>query len=192
MFEILDKIAKKMSRIALVFITVLGMVMLFITILAVFCRYILGNSLKWGEELLKIMLVWFGLFSVGVIAYQRQHVGVTIFKEHMPKKVQLVFEKLSQILILVASVAMFIIGLMLVQKSGRQLTPALRLPYAVGYWAIPISYLFMIVYEIRNTVYEFTVNLDGRDADEKKRLEQAEAAKMIVAETEDTPESREE
>lgn len=189
MFEILDKIAKKMSQIALVFITILGMVMLFITILAVFCRYVLSSSLKWGEEVLKIMLVWFGLFSVGVIAYQRQHVGVSIFKEHMPEKVQLVFEKVSQILILVASVAMFVIGLMLVQKSGRQLTPAMRIPYAVGYWAIPSAYLFMIVYEIRNTAYEFTVNLDGRDAAEKRRQEQEKEAEAISRINEEAPES---
>ncbi len=180
MFEILDKIAKKMSQFALVFITVLGMLMLFITLLAVFCRYVLSSSLQWGEEVLKIMLVWFGLFSVGVIAYQRQHVGVSIFKEHMPQKVQLIFEKVSQVLILVASVAMFIIGLMLVQKSGRQLTPALRLPYAVGYWAIPSAYLFMIVYEIRNTVYEFTVNLDGKDAAAKRQLEKEKEAELIA------------
>ena len=180
MFEKIDKIAKKMSKISLMFITVLGMVMLFITLLAVFCRYVLSSSLQWGEEVLKIMLVWFGLFSVGVIAYQREHVGVTLFKERMPQKVQLIFEKVSQVLILAASVAMFIIGLMLVKKSGKQLTPALRLPYAVGYWAIPAAYLFMIVYEIRNTIYEFTVNLDGKDAAAKKAEKAKEEAEMIA------------
>lgn len=156
MFEAVDKLANRISKVALALITVLGMLMLLITIVSVFFRYVLSNSLQWAEEVLKIMLVWFGLLSVGVIAYRREHVGVTIFKEHMPKKVQRGFELAGQILLLAISAAMFFIGISLVRKSGAQLTPALRIPYAVGYVAIPFSFALMIVYEVRNTLYEFT------------------------------------
>lgn len=156
MFEAVDKFANKISKIALALITVLGIVMLLITIISVFFRYVLSNSLQWAEEVLKIMLVWFGLLSVGVIAYRREHVGVTIFKEQMPKKVQRGFELVGQILLLLISAAMCVIGVLLVRNSGSQLTPALRIPYAVGYAAIPFSFALMVVYEIRNTLYEFT------------------------------------
>ena len=156
MFEAVDKIAKKISKIALILITIIGIAMLFITLLSVFCRYVLHNSLQWGEEVLKIMLVWFGLLSVGVIAYRRQHVGVSIFKENLPASVRRTCEIISQILMLVSSVAMCVIGVLLVLKSGYQLTPALRIPYAVGYWAIPVSFALMIIYEVRNLIYELT------------------------------------
>ena len=165
MFEKIDKFANKISQAALMVITVLGLAMLFITIASVIYRYVLHSSLTWGEEVLKISLVWFGLLSVGVIAYRREHVGITIFKEHMPKKVQRIFEFVSQILLLVASVAMFLIGCALVAKSGHQLTPALRIPYAYGYAAIPASFAVMIIYEIRNTMYEID-RLKKRDSEE--------------------------
>ena len=151
----LDKFTELISNFSLSLIVVIGIFMLFLTVISVVFRYALHNSLTWGEEVLKMSLVWFGLLSVGVIARKREHVGIVIFKEHMPPKVQVNFGLISQILLLFASIAMTVIGVAFVIKSGSQLTPALRIPYAYGYSAIPVSFAFMTIYEVRNTMHEF-------------------------------------
>lgn len=153
-YKKIDKAAQAVTKIALAAIIAIGLFMLLLCLVSIVFRYVLHNSLSWGEEVLKICLVWFGLLSVGVIAYKREHVGIVIFKEKMPQKVQDVFGLVSQILLLFASVAMTIIGAQLVMKSGSQLTPALRVPYAWGYMALPVSFGIMVVYEIRNTFLE--------------------------------------
>ena len=155
-FKKVDKVSQTVTKASLWAIIVIGLFMLALCLVSVILRYFLHNSLTWGEEILKISLVWFGLLSVGVIAYRREHVGIVIFKEKMPAKVQTAFGVISQVLLLFASIMMTIIGAQLVMRSGSQLTPALRRPYAVGYMAIPVAFGIMVVYEIRNTLLEFT------------------------------------
>lgn len=154
MFNVIDKIINRISKVSLAIVVGLGLTMLFIMLIAVFSRYVLQSSLLWGEEILKMMLIWFGLLSVGIIAHQREHIGVVIFKEHMPYKVQIICGMVSQILMLIASIVLVFIGIWLVQKSGNQLTPALRIPYGIGYLGIPVSFALMTIYELRNTVFE--------------------------------------
>ena len=123
---------KKLSEITLLFLSVLGVFMLLLTLIAVFFRYIIGNSIGWAEEVLKISLVWFGLFSVSVIAYRREHIGVVVFKELFPKRVQHCFELIAQVLVLIISIVMCYSGFMLTIKSKGSFTPALRLPYGIA------------------------------------------------------------
>ena len=101
-------------------------------------RYVLNNSLTWSEELLKIMLVWFGMMSVAVLAARREHVAIVVFKEHMPKKVQNFLTKLTQFIIVCICILMVVIGIQYCMKAGFRLTPALRIPYAWAYAAIPL------------------------------------------------------
>ncbi len=152
--ERFDRIVYRISQAALWIIIFIGLAMLTITAVSIVSRYILRRSISWGEEVLKIMLVWFGLLSVGVIAYKREHVGVVIFKEHMPKKLAAICELISQILLLFVSALMVGIGMLLVIRSKGQFTPALRMPYAIAYSSIPFSFGLMVIYEIRNLLFE--------------------------------------
>lgn len=154
MLAVMDRIVAKLSKAALGAIIVLGMVMLFITLLSVFCRYVLSQSLTWGEESLKMLLGWFGLLSVSVISQRREHIGIIIVKERLPKKMQKGCELFTQILLVVAVAVMLIVGVILVYNTRGQQTPALRAPIALNYGAIPVAFAFMTFYEIRNLVYE--------------------------------------
>jgi len=151
----LDGVIKSISKAVLAALIAIGGVMLVVTWIHVFCRYFLGSALTWSEEFLKISLVWFGLLSVSMIAQERAHISVVIFKDHMPKKLAQACGIVSEILLLIASAAVFAIGVWLVYKTRSQLTPALRWPIGIGYSAIPFSFLLMTFYEMRNLVVDF-------------------------------------
>ena len=99
-------------------------------------RYVLNNSLTWSEELLKILLVWFGMMSVAILAVRREHVSIVIFKEHMPKKMSAALTKLTQIITVVICLIVIYVGIQYVLAAGHRPTPALRLPYGYAYASI--------------------------------------------------------
>lgn len=155
MLAALDKLIKAVYKIVLAAIMAIGLVMLVVAWAHVFCRYVLNDSLTWSEELLKILLVWFCLLSTTIIAVQREHVSIVVFKEMMPKKVNHTLTFVSQVLMLVASVVVLVIGIDFVLVAGSRMTPALRLPYRYTFSAIPVSFAILTLYELRNTIADF-------------------------------------
>lgn len=102
------------------------------------------------------MLVWFGMMSVAVLAARREHVAIVVFKEHMPKKVQNFLTKLTQFIIVCICILMVVIGIQYCMKAGFRLTPALRIPYAWAYAAIPVAFVPVTLFELRNFICDFT------------------------------------
>ena len=134
--EALDKLVRVLYKVLKVALCIVLIAMVAILAAHVVARYILNNSLTWSEELLKILLVWFGLLSVSVLAARREHVSIVVFKEHMPKKVAAVLDKITQILTVLVCLVVIYVGIQYVISAGYRPTPALRLPYGYAYAAI--------------------------------------------------------
>ena len=49
-------------------------------------RYVFNNALTWSEEFFRFSLIWFALLSDSIIHKRLGHIGVTIFRENIPKK----------------------------------------------------------------------------------------------------------
>ena len=147
MVEKIDKALEVVFKIMKVLLIIVLVSMVVILMAHIIFRYVLNNSLTWSEELLKIMLVWFGMMSVAVLAARREHVAIVVFKEHMPKKVQNFLTKLTQLIIVGICVFMVIIGIQYCMKAGFRLTPALR---------IPVAFVPVTLFELRNFICDFT------------------------------------
>ncbi len=119
-------------------------------------RYVLNNSLTWSEELLKILLVWFGMLSVAVLAARREHVAIVVFKNLMPKKLSAFWTKFTQGLTVIACILLIVLGFTYCQTAGFRLTPALRIPYLYAYLAIPVGFIFVALFELRNFLVDVT------------------------------------
>ena len=156
MVEKIDKALEVVFKIMKVLLILVLVSMVVILMAHIIFRYVLNNSLTWSEELLKIMLVWFGMMSVAVLAARREHVAIVVFKEHMPKKVQNFLSKLTQLIIVGICVLMVIIGIQYCMKAGFRLTPALRIPYVWAYAAIPVAFVPVTLFELRSFICDFT------------------------------------
>ena len=75
MVEKIDKALEVVFKIMKVLLILVLVSMVVILMAHIVFRYVLNNSLTWSEELLKIMLVWFGMMSVAVLAARREHVA---------------------------------------------------------------------------------------------------------------------
>lgn len=156
MIEKIDKALEVVFKIMRVLLVTILVSMVGILVVHIFFRYVLNNSLTWSEELLKIMLVWFGMLSVAVLAARREHVAIVVFKSRMPQKVQDFLTKLTQLIIVGICILLVVVGVQYCMKAGFRLTPALRIPYTWAYAAIPVSFLPVMLFEVRNFIADFT------------------------------------
>ena len=154
MVEAFDKVITVLYKIIKVILCVVLLAMVGILMAHIIFRYVLNSSLTWSEELLKILLVWFGMMSVAILAVRREHVSIVVFKEHMPKKMSAVLTKLTRIITVVICLIVIYVGIQYVLAAGHRPTPALRLPYA--YASIPVSFVFVTIFELRNLIVDLT------------------------------------
>ena len=156
MIEKIDKILGWIFNILKVLLIVLLVSMVCILIAHIWRRYVVNNSLTWSEELLKILLVWFGMLSVAVLAARREHVAIVIFKSKMPKGLANVCTIITQAMTFAICVIGIVLGIKYCQSAGFRLTPALRIPYGWAYSSVPVAFFFVSIYELRNLLVDIT------------------------------------
>lgn len=163
MLKFLDRIIPGIKVFLKILIVAVGLVMLVTAWLHVFCRYVLNSSLAWSEEFMKFLLVWFCLMSTSVIAIERGHVSIVIFKKMMTKDLEQLFTLVSQVILYIVSVMVVYIGIrQMVDGIGRS-TPAMGIPYALAYAAIPFAFFFISIYELRNVLADLKDYREGKE-----------------------------
>jgi len=150
----IDKLLEALFNILKFILIVLLITMVGILIAHIWFRYVVNNSLIWSEELLKILLVWFGMLSVAVLAARREHVAIVVFKNKMPGKMAKGCDVIVQALTFVICIIGILLGIEYCISAGFRLTPALRIPYGYAYASIPAAFLFVAIYELRNFLVE--------------------------------------
>ncbi|MBD1383273.1 TRAP transporter small permease [Metabacillus arenae] len=134
-----------LSLIALSGITVL-------TILNVFCRFILNNPIAWVEEVTLGLFVWLVFIGVSSAMKRDGHIGVDYFLKRMPKIFHILFTIIGSLSIYYVLVYVFIVlGLDLTSKASSKVTPVLAISYQWIDIAIPIGGIL--------TTIHFTIKL---------------------------------
>lgn len=108
-------------------------------------RYFFNYSIAWSEETATFAQVWLTLLGAGVAMRYNQHVGVDFLILKAPLAVQRVVNGAAFLLgvwflgvVIVGSLSMLSIGMMV--KS-----PALRLPMAIPYAALPVGFGYFLL-----------------------------------------------
>lgn len=73
-----------MSRLAGLYRSIVGITTLVVAgllIAQVFFRYVLGNSLAWGEEVSTFLMVWAGLLGAATLASQDRYIAFSAIKD---------------------------------------------------------------------------------------------------------------
>jgi TRAP-type C4-dicarboxylate transport system permease small subunit len=124
-----------------------------ITVLQVFCRYVLNNSLSWAEELVTYLFVWLVFIGVAVNVRDRSHIRVDILTRLLPPGVRKILEVGVELSMAAFMGAMVWLGFGMVRLMSGTESPALHLPvnYAT-YAALPLSFLAGAAYSLRHLV----------------------------------------
>lgn len=117
----------------------------------VFTRFIVGTPSSFTDELARYLMIWLGILGAAYVSGRNMHVAIDVLPLRANAKTQKKLKLIvSSLIIAFAFFAMVIGGLRLVYITYilDQYSPALQMPLAAVYFAIPLSGALIIYYKI--------------------------------------------
>jgi TRAP-type C4-dicarboxylate transport system permease small subunit len=142
------RISDFLNRICEVALIILLVAMAVAVFLQVLFRYVLHLPLFWTEEFARYCLVWASLLGAAVALKRGEHIAVTFFLDTLSKRTARTLTVVAQISVVLILTVMAWGGIKLVLVTSAQISPALRIPMAVPYLALPIGSTVMLFHVV--------------------------------------------
>lgn len=142
---------QKIDKILAYMLIVIMGVMVINVLWQVFTRFIVGTPSSFTDELARYLMIWLGILGAAYVSGRNMHVAIDVLPLRASTKTQKKLKLIVYSLIIVfAFFAMVIGGLRLVYITYilDQYSPALQMPLAAVYFAIPLSGALIIYYKI--------------------------------------------
>lgn len=120
-----------------------------IMLLGVFFRYVLNNSLIWGDELALIIFIWVILLAIASGYLHGSHVHFDIVTRKLPPFFKSKVQSIAEGLTLGYLLSLMVSGTEVLALAGRLRTDYFLWPFTVAYIAIPIAVVFMFLHWAR-------------------------------------------
>jgi TRAP-type C4-dicarboxylate transport system permease small subunit len=144
----MERMSTIINRAAEIALLAIISVMAGVVFVEVLFRYVLMLPLFWTEEFARYSLVWSSLLGAGVALKRGEHIAVTFFVDRIPGCMGPQAALLVSVFIALFLTVILWGGIHLVILTRHQLSPAMRIPMAWPYLAIPISSLIMLIHEL--------------------------------------------
>ena len=142
----LSRLSLWLNLIAEVVCCFILLAMTIVVTLQVVCRYLLGASLPWSEELARYLLVWM-TFLGGSIALKREaHMGIQGLVDKLSPGVQRLVKLFTHLTVFGFLCLATLKGFQLALFNMNQYSPAMRIPMGLVYFAIPTGCLIMLAH----------------------------------------------
>jgi len=158
----MDKIIDSMSSICswinrkvIILTAVVLFLMMMFSVIAIFFRYVLANSITWAEDVLLPAFVWVGLLGISIGFRSKSHINVETIIKFMPMKIVQKLSIFTEILITVFCGYLTIEGIKLTLATQSMPWGMLQLPPSFFYVAFPISFFLMTLYGVNAIATRF-------------------------------------
>lgn len=121
---------------AVVFLSAAAMVS--IVIAGVVFRYVLQSPLVYSFDLSTLLFAWMIFLGLVVADQHRAHLGVDVFVSGLSPRWQLVFETISDLVVLAIALMLCWLGLELTLRTGLQIT-SMRISLKWLYASLPVG-----------------------------------------------------
>ena len=111
-------------------------VLVLITVVQVFLRYVLRSPVSWSEEIALLLLVWFGMLAVAIAVFRHTHMVISVVWDRFPPPVQHVVNIAVELLIIIFALNIAINAQLLIDIVGDQPLSASELPKAWLYYPL--------------------------------------------------------
>ena len=124
-------------------------------LLGVASRYLWGAQVKWTEELATILLIWVSFLGAAAAFEARAHLGIDFLTERFPPSARRKTELAAHLCTIG-----FVVRQALVH---RNILPALQISDVVMYLPLPVSGVFILIYEVANLTADWRRNKSGEE-----------------------------
>ena len=144
----MQRISDTVHRITEILLLIVLTAMSVVVFLQVLFRYVLGLPLFWTEEFARYCLVWASLLGAAVATKRGQHIAVTFVMERLPARLRRFFRIVALLSVAVILAIILWGGIQLVLVTRAQISPALRIPMAIPYAAVPVGAAVMLMHTL--------------------------------------------
>ena len=125
----------------------------------VLCRYVLGMSLSWSEELTRYLFIWSGFLSVSYCTKKCLSIKIEQFVAVFPRRGKAIFKVVNHTFELVFFVYMipFAWSYMMSSVHSGQLSPACGIPMYYVQAAPLVSFILVAFRVLQRWIIEFRV-----------------------------------
>ena len=129
-------------------------VMTVVVFLQVLYRYVFAQSLQWSEELARYLFVWLSIFGAALALQKKGHFGLDLFYKTLSTRSQRFIK--FPVYLLMGTVVFVILfhGIILVQKTALQESPAMGISMAWAYSSLPVGGALMAIHLIALSLKE--------------------------------------
>jgi C4-dicarboxylate transporter DctQ subunit len=127
-----------------------------LVLLQIFCRYVLGNSLAWSEEVCKLLFYATIMFGSAVCITDYRHITIDILTLYLPRYVKRYWYVGVYVFMFILCVYLIIYGYTFAQRNMGQLTPAMQIPFGYVYFVTPVAAILMCINLVRAAIYDVT------------------------------------
>ena len=166
--NVILKIGQYADRVETAIASVAFVFMCIFVLTTVVYRYVLHEPILWSEEASRYLMIT-GIFIAMPVAIRNHvHLGVDLFINMLPKSLQKAAHIFSDVITLVAYLAIDYACYLFVAKTmnGNQSSPAMHIPMIVIYSVIFIGFILATVAQISNMVAEYT-GIQSWDGEER-------------------------
>ena len=144
-------------------------IMCFVVLWAVICRYVLHRQFGYGEEMARYFMIYAIFIGISIGVRKEAHLGVEAFVGFLPKKVQPKVNAFSKVLCCIIYAILFVLATRLVISlaGSSQKSPAQHLPMWIPYFAIPLG---MFLSTIRSIHVAFLA-ITGQENEDKEEVD---------------------
>ena len=151
MWKLIDKI---LSFVECQFPGVLLLLSVIVLFVNVVLRYFFHAATSWAEEAIRYVIIWITFVGSSLCAKKASHVGIDIFVGLLPgraKKFVLVFSQAIPALF-TAFCTVFSWQIFLMVLRTNQRSPAMLMPMAIVYFAMPLGFSLTTIRFLQNGV----------------------------------------
>lgn len=141
------------SNVDNIFASISLILIISVTVVGVFMRFVMGEPLKSTEEVSLALFVWFTFLGASVVTKEDGHVGIDYFVAKLNSSLQKVAFLFREAILLILNIFVFIyLGAQLTTQAATKLTPVLRVSYIYIDIAVVLSGLFSVIHIVTRIV----------------------------------------
>lgn len=142
-------------------VCVLGLaVMVTVTALQVFCRYVLNAALAWPEEVSRWLFAWVVFLGMAIAVRRNGHIRIDMGLDLLPTKVRAWFEWLIDALTVTTCTALAIHGWETAQNATG-ISASFQWSFKYEYMAVPVGALLALYYLARQSLGRWSSPVTG-------------------------------
>ncbi len=159
----MKKMTQTLDKVLEVVLSIMVILMVFGCVWQIFTRFVLRDPSDWTEEFVKYTLIWTTMLGVPYAYGKDKHISIGFVTSTFTRKGAALDKIFNDILILVLSVVIMIVGGIMVSANAvGQVSAALQIPMQVYYAGVPVCGVMMVLYSIPRLSGHFQELKDSR------------------------------